>query len=135
MSLNVLLVDDDETVNYLHKIIVEESSLSNELYSAFNGEQALTYLQKRQPGNTEHFLILLDINMPIMNGWEFLDSIQQETFSDRVSVVMVTSSTDNADRKKAEQYKQVIEYVEKPITTSDCEKLKDFNSLSPFFVS
>jgi len=133
MSLNVMLIDDDETVIYLHKIIVKNSSLTKEPFCAFNGEQALKYLKNRQPLNPDHFLILLDINMPVMNGWEFLDSIQQEDFASHISVVMVTSSVDKTDRKKAAQYIQVIDFVEKPITSDDCERLKNFVSLSPFF--
>lgn len=135
MSLHVMLIDDDETVIYLHKIIVKDSSLTKDPYCAYNGKQALEYLQQKQNTDPVHFLVLLDINMPIMNGWEFLDGIQQEDFAGKITVVMVTSSTDNADRKKARAYKQVIDFVEKPITNTDCEKIKEASALSSYFAS
>lgn len=120
MNLKTLIADDDDMVIFLHKIAVVESDLSKKPVIAINGSEALDYILKH-PDNT--FLVLLDINMPEMDGWEFLDAIQK--VSSRILVVMVTSSVDSRDRKKAKTYPQVIEYIEKPLTIGTCTHIKN----------
>jgi len=123
--MNVLIVDDDEMVIYLHEIMVKGSTLSANPLAFMNGKEALDYLEAdNQDGQA--CLILLDINMPVMNGWELLDAINSRNFANKIFVVIVTSSVDSADRAKAGTYRQVIDYVEKPITVEALEKVKSF---------
>ena len=72
----ILLVDDDEPTNFLNQMVIEELDIAEQIRVAQNGQEALTYLKKTGIGD-ENFplpdLILLDINMPAMNGWEFLE--------------------------------------------------------------
>jgi CheY-like chemotaxis protein len=126
MKLETLIVDDDEMVIFLHKIAVAESGLATKPFIAFNGSQALEHLSNSQ-GNDSAFLILLDINMPELDGWEFLEAIQplQKT----IFVVMVTSSVDSRDRKKSKTFKQVIDYVEKPLSVNTCVQIKSLPQL------
>ncbi len=124
MKLEVLIVDDDDMVIFLHKIAVAESGLSPKPAVMSNGKQALDYISRHHTPNTA-FLVLLDINMPEMDGWEFLDAIQTLSFKAPVSVVMVTSSVDNRDRKKANTYSQVIDYIEKPLSIISCAQIKN----------
>lgn len=131
--LHVLLVDDDTMVTYFHQIMVKESKLSADPFCALNGQLALEYIIENSKNRDFHFLVLLDINMPIMNGWEFMEAIQSAPFSDRIMVVMVTSSTDSNDRKKAEQYPQLAGYYEKPVNETICLALKQHEMIANFF--
>lgn len=129
MKLETLIVDDDEMVVFLHKIAVAESGLSTKPFVAFNGSQALNHILNNSKDDLA-FLILLDINMPEMDGWEFLEGIQglQKT----IFVVMVTSSVDSRDRKKSKNFKQVIDYVEKPLSVNSCLHIKNLPQLTQF---
>lgn len=132
MNLRVLLVDDDEMVLFLHKTLVRNYDFSAHPLTFINGVEVLEYLNKNT-GEGEKTLILLDINMPVMNGWELLDAIEQQSFSCEVYVVMVTSSMDMTDREKAGTYKQVIDYLEKPITPESLTRIKGLRQLKDLF--
>jgi CheY-like chemotaxis protein len=127
MKLETLIADDDDMVIFLHKIAVVESGLSDKPVIARNGSQALDYVLKHTDTT---FLVLLDINMPEMDGWEFLEAIQKLK-NPKILVVMVTSSVDNRDRKKAKSYTQVIEYIEKPLTVDSCSHIKNLPAVAP----
>jgi CheY-like chemotaxis protein len=121
MKVETLIVDDDEMVIFLHKIAVVESGLTANPVIAYNGREALDFVNRSENRETV-FLVLLDINMPELNGWEFLEAIQSLDTS--IYVVMVTSSVDSRDKKKAKSYKQVIEYMEKPLSINACLQIK-----------
>jgi CheY-like chemotaxis protein len=128
MSLKILIVDDDSVIILLHKEMVKRF-ISNDLLCFLNGKSTLDYLTEHV-NEGDSFLIFLDINMPIMNGWQFLDAIQALPFSNMISVVMVTSSIDTKDRGKAKQYPQVIDFVEKPLSIKTCNQLKQLPQLA-----
>ena len=123
MRPQVLIVDDDEVIVFLHELIIRESGLSAAPLSFRNGRLALNYLNSHHEA-AEHYLIFLDLNMPIMNGWELVNAIQASCYQHQVSVVMVTSSINYSDRIKANLYPLIIEYAEKPLTFKICERLK-----------
>jgi CheY-like chemotaxis protein len=123
MGLKVLLVDDDDMVLYLHKAMLKINDLSSNPVSFQNGKAALDYLKEQYQAG-DNYLILLDINMPVMSGWQFLEAIQTMPFADNLSIIMATSSIDQVDRQRAYQYKQVIDYVEKPLDVAWCKKIR-----------
>ena len=131
MSYQVLIIDDDKIVVLLHNRIIKHSELSTISPLAFeNGKTALDYLHEEANDNKQ-YLIFLDLNMPVMNGWEFLNSIQTYSFYKDISVVIVTSSIDPAEREKAAGYSQVIGYVEKPLNPLACNKIKQLVQCRP----
>lgn len=132
MSLKALIVDDDEIFIYLQKIMVVKSGLSPDPIGFMDGKSAIDFLNE-QYKEGDFYLILLDINMPIMSGWEFLDSIQTRPFSNMVSTVMVTSSLNNTDRIKAKRYTQVIEYIEKPLNHETCNRIRNLPQIANLF--
>ena len=67
----ILLIDDDDEDNFYHKIVIERMNITKRIEVAYNGLEALEFLQKESQIIPE--LIFLDINMPKMNGWEFLE--------------------------------------------------------------
>ena len=128
--LQVLLVDDDPVVQYLHKTILSKFNLPEQKYFS-NGELALDYILKNRD-NDILFLVLLDINMPVMNGWEFLEELKNHTIKPLVKVIIVTSSIDSSDKFKARNYHQVFEFLEKPLQEDFICNLKCDEDLAVF---
>jgi CheY-like chemotaxis protein len=132
MSLKVLIADDDEVVITIHKTYLKKSGLSSNPLSFTNGKAVLDYLLTDQDSDTQ-YLIFLDINMPILSGWEFMDEVTVRSFSKRIHVILVTSSINKIDKEKALGYKNAIEFLEKPINIQDCIRIKSLPAISPYF--
>jgi len=124
-----ILVDDEEANNFYHQIVIGGLFPEANVMSFTDGKSALDYLKNEHSDyNQENpelkSAILLDINMPEMNGWEFLDEyegLEREQRADYV-IALVTSSQNPKDVEKAKSYNLVKEYVIKPLTE---ENLKD----------
>ena len=112
----ILLVDDDPDDNMYHRIIIEEMNITDNIDVVLNGLEAITYLKKNNQAPPE--LIFLDINMPKMNGWEFLDQYKHLDAKQRARVVIVilTTSANPDHLKKAEQIKEVTGFETKPLS-------------------
>lgn len=136
MELKTLIVDDDMVVTFLNEAVVTESRLCEAPVTTANGKEALDYIandvDQQGVNNKAKYLVLLDINMPVMNGWEFLDALKDTPYSDRVIVVLVTSSINTADHDKAKNYDHVVEYVEKPLTIETCKTLMKIPEICRF---
>ena len=133
MKLNILIVDDDKMITLLHKVIVVKYKIcSNSPILFSDGKMTLEFLLSEYNPD-ENYLVLLDINMPIMDGWGFLNSVQGTAFANKLRIVMVTSSVDIADKNKAGQFPQVIAYMEKPLRIDACNKIKQFPELTTFY--
>lgn len=121
----ILCVDDDPITLMLCKKVINKASFSNEIVTAKNGEEALHYFDELKQDNEKKVpqLIFLDLNMPIMGGWEFLDSFDNENYSNfnSVKIIILSSTIDPEDLKKAEKYSAVIDFLPKPITASMLE--------------
>ncbi|RDC58851.1 response regulator [Adhaeribacter pallidiroseus] len=88
-----LLVDDDTTANFLNKRLFQKLDVAEKLLVALNGLEALQLLQANCPGPECPQLILLDINMPVMDGFEFLKAYEQLELAQRQSVVIIMLTT------------------------------------------
>ena len=122
MPPKVLVVDDDRIILFLHQIIIKDSGLSNNPVSFENGLDALNYLKDEL--RNQNAIIFLDLNMPVMNGWELLDALNEPEYLDHISVILVTSSIDPKDREKAKKYPMVKQFVEKPMSIEICKSVK-----------
>ncbi|MCE7064209.1 response regulator [Dyadobacter sp. CY326] len=131
-ELKILLVDDDKIMLFLHEMFLRKSGILYDTVLCYNGLEALEYLDA-YPSQDTVFLILLDINMPVMNGWEFLNSIEDRRYIGRVNVVMVSSATEESEMRKAHSFKQVIDYQQKPLSVEMCKKMKECEMLKGFF--
>lgn len=113
-TTKVLIVEDDSMMAFLHKEFIKSNNISSSPLSFKNGKEAIDFLMKEAAENT-FYMILLDLNMPVMNGWQFLDELEKTDISSRTKVAIVTSSIDPADRKKADLYETVEYYLPKPL--------------------
>lgn len=114
------MVDDDPINNLINKRLITKLSISEKVEEFLEAEKALQRL--RSLDSNEQTLILLDINMPVMNGWDFLNVYLKEFPERKDEIYVLSSSIDLQDRQKAMQYHVVKGFVEKPLTP---EKIKN----------
>lgn len=129
----ILCVDDDPITLMLCKMVINRSEFAKELITAQNGEEALNYFDdlklnnlgtqiKRYPQ-----LIFLDLNMPVMGGWEFLDHFTKDDYAAEFKdckVIVLSSTIDPEDIAKAKTYPMVMDFLSKPISKEMLEDLK-----------
>lgn len=115
----IFLIDDDQVYQYLTKKVMEESHIVKHIDVFSNGLQAINHLELRiNEPNSLPEVIFLDLSMPIMDGWEFLDEFKRIANSIKKSIVIyiVSSSISPSDISKANQQEIVRDYIIKPIT-------------------
>jgi CheY-like chemotaxis protein len=122
---NILLVDDDRIFNFLSEKTISSLGLVNEIHFAANGKQALALLDLYKNGEIEMpDIIFLDLNMPVMNGYEFLEEFKKMELPNKNSILIVvlTSSEDPRDLTKAKEM-GIKYYFNKPLTQDEIKKL------------
>ncbi|MBO72617.1 MAG: response regulator [Flavobacteriales bacterium] len=113
MNKSVLVVDDDKICNFLTVNALKKAGVNGKIDVVVNGLEALKKLREYQSFPD---LILLDINMPIMDGMEFLKKYKSEGFEGRTKIAMYTSSIREIDKTEAFLYNDVFEFINKPIS-------------------
>lgn len=114
----ILLIDDDEAVNFIHTRVIEKSECANKVAIARNGQEGIEFLTTMVDGKyPKPDLIFLDINMPIMNGWEFLDEYEnlEKEQKGRELIVMLTTSLNPDDKAKAQNIANIDNFHSKPL--------------------
>jgi CheY-like chemotaxis protein len=129
MLERILLIDDDLITLMLCKMVISKTSFSNEIATSKNGEDALKYFDTLKSTHSINIpqLIFLDLNMPVMNGWEFLDSFNTEEYSEfhQIKIVILSSTIDPADLERSKKYPMVVDFLSKPITKDMLDYLKE----------
>jgi CheY-like chemotaxis protein len=131
----VLLVDDDFTSNFLSRTVIEDTDFADHIHVSENGSEALKFIREKcspEADDATHLcpeLILLDINMPVMDGFGFLEEFQkwQSVRKKPISVVMLTSSSNANDQERARKY-GITGYLDKPLTEDKIRGLAHSNS-------
>lgn len=127
----ILLIDDDDATNFIHQIIIKKSNIAEQIITTLNGKQAIEFLTKNgEDANTENTLpslIFLDINMPVMDGWGFIEAYQKlsESVKNQIILVMLTTSYDPDDKKRALQIPEISEFEKKPLTFDIINRLME----------
>lgn len=121
---SVFVIDDDLVFHLIMKKLFAKSDLNVNTKYFFNGNQAIEDL--KGDSNSAPDLILLDINMPVCDGWQFLDEFKKikSLFDKEITVYLVSSSNDASDKDKAKEYLNEIKaFYNKPMTIESFEKI------------
>lgn len=117
MNKNVLLVDDDKICNFITETTLNKLGIAKEVHSALNGKEALDLLNSYFLGDVAvPDIIFLDLNMPIMDGFQFIDAFKKLDFpkKENILIVVLTSSINPNDLEKAKSL-GINNYMTKPI--------------------
>ncbi len=125
MINRLLLIDDDEIASFLIGKLVKKSQGINEFVVLENGKEAVDYLSSLRDDDDFPEIIFVDLDMPVLNGYEFLEIYQKEFWPDHpaTQVIMVTSSSRKLDCNKAMQYDCLVDFIFKPVTKEYIEEL------------
>jgi CheY-like chemotaxis protein len=129
---NIFLIDDDLAINYFHKRLFLKLELGATILPFYNGADALEELLNRNQNftNKDLIFIFLDINMPEMNGWSFLEEYKkhQSIINCEVKIFVLSSSFNPDDLEKAKQNLFVTDYLIKPLMMDGVLSLKELHS-------
>lgn len=109
----IILIDDDPINNLINKRLINKLSISPNVIEFSEAEKALDFIQASTGVQS---LVLLDINMPVMNGWDFLCSYARLGKRTTESIIMLSSSIDHHDRQRSRNFGFVQGFIEKPLT-------------------
>lgn len=130
MIKNILSVEDDTTTHLLNKLYLEEAKFCENYIEVLNGQTALNYFTDlaKEEDNLSKVpeLILLDLNMPLMDGWEFLELFERDfpQFAERTKVYILSSSINPNDKERAATEKGVLGFIEKPLDFDQIDRLR-----------
>ncbi|OAV44604.1 response regulator [Lewinella sp. 4G2] len=126
---SILLIDDNQATNFLHARVLRKSGRVGHVHVCTGGEDAISYLTS--PGVSADYpkpdLIFLDINMPGMSGWEFLEAYRQLPEQQRggIVIVMLTTSLNPDDQRRAESIEEINGFQQKPLTVAELNRILD----------
>lgn len=116
-KVNLLVIDDDDINIFIIKKIVEKTGFDIDMVSKSNGQQAIDYIKNAIDANEVlPNLILIDINMPVMNGWEFIEAYQKLGIEMPVDLYILSSSVYENDIEKTKSYDSVKGFISKPLS-------------------
>lgn len=117
---HILLIDDDNIFNFINKKIIEMEKFEGKVLSYCDAQKALLYLKMICESGGIDFpdMIFLDINMPVMDGWEFLEEFDKFPLSiiNKCRIYILTSSIDQNDIEKSKAYDTVKDFISKPLS-------------------
>ncbi|EQA43594.1 response regulator receiver domain protein [Leptospira broomii serovar Hurstbridge str. 5399] len=117
----ILLVDDDEMANFIHQRAIKKLDLDVQVDVAHDGLLAIDVLKSNRSPN----LIFLDIRMPRMDGWEFLEEYRKLNASDkeRIIILMLTTSLNPDDQERSQKFSEISLFINKPLSPEKLETI------------
>jgi CheY-like chemotaxis protein len=141
MIKKVFCIDDDLITLALCNMVIKKALFAEEVETAKNGKEGLNYFSSFFSKNTNSRLddapqlIFLDLNMPVMNGWDFLEEYLMK-YADRLpqtKVVIVSSTVNPEDFSRANRYEIVIDFINKPLTVEGMEELMANEQIAHYY--
>lgn len=134
---SVLLIDDDKTTNFITKTLIKKAAITDHIETVLNGQEALDYLtntgiyEKLNNAYPKPMLIFLDINMPVMDGWEFAEAYYKLTPEQKgdSKIIMLTSSLNPDDKERALKLPAISGFTSKILTAEELT-----NIMNEYFV-
>lgn len=131
MINKVLCIDDDQITLALCDLVIKKAGFASEVITAKNGKEGIAwfsaYFKSKSADGIPPQVIFLDLNMPVMNGWDFLEDYLMK-YSDRLpgtKVVILSSTVNPEDFNRANRYEGlVVDFINKPLTTEGLNELK-----------
>lgn len=125
---STFIIDDDPIFVLLFKKIIEKSERFNHVQNFPDGQYAIEELIKmNNQGSGMPDIIFLDLNMPNIDGWQFLDAIEKHSFISKLNIYIVSSSIDTHEIERAKQYRCVKNFISKPISLDFFEEYDLWN--------
>ena len=123
-SKSIFVIDDDAIFVFVLKKLFVKLEHNTPLETFQNGHLAIEVLKERYLNNQKlPDLIFLDLNMPMLDGWQFLDELEALPFGDKLNVLVTSSTIDTAEIEKVTLYKTVREFVSKPISLEELSRI------------
>lgn len=131
MNKTILIVDDDPIVRMIIQKMIHNMDSSVNCHQCDNGEVALSVLETLRE-TIDDIVVLLDINMPVLNGWGFLDNLKKINLNSftKFQLYIVTSSTDESDMLKAQSYPVIKKFYQKPLSKQDIEEILNTHEIA-----
>jgi len=118
------VIDDDNIYMYTMRKMIEKYKLCSNLLEFANGQEALNYFKTVTDASLLPQVVFLDINMPVMNGWDFIQQfINLPWLHKNLELYVASSSIDNADMNKARSFSIVRDYITKPLSIAKLKEL------------
>ncbi|MDN5203244.1 response regulator [Fulvivirgaceae bacterium BMA10] len=124
----VMVIDDDKVNNFIFKKVITSSQIAEDIIMHYGVTDALNDINEMLENHPHDLpdLIFLDINMPILSGWDFLEAYKElvPKFSKKVNLFMFSSSVSSNDIERAKSYDEVEDYISKPLTLDILEDIQ-----------
>jgi CheY-like chemotaxis protein len=137
MVPNLLSIDDDRMILKLTELMAKRHHFAENVRTLSDGQEGIEYFENEIQNQTAPVpeLIFLDLNMPTMSGWEFMDRYTErfQKLYSQTKICILTSSIDPRDERKANEYPSIIAFLHKPITKELLDNLANHDSLRHFF--
>lgn len=118
------IIDDDEIIIYLTNKLIMKSEFCNAIETFTGAAEALVRLENAaKTGVNIPDVILFDLNMPEMNGWEFIEAFKKIHFGKDIPTFIFTSSIDPNDKQRSFQYTEIKDFITKPLTVQKLDKI------------
>lgn len=138
MINNLVLIDDDPITLRIIELTIKRNQFADNVIKLKNGEEGIRFFEKLSTLENHMVpeLVFLDLNMPVMNGWDFLDeyAAKYHVLFPSLQICILSSSVDPQDQLRAQKYSSVIRFISKPIFISELTELKHHASLYDYFI-
>ncbi len=142
MIQSLFIIDDDAVTIKICELVIAKSQFANKITTFANGKEAVDFFsdyfeRKKKQTDIEAApeLILLDLNMPVMDGWDFMENYVRK-YSTRLpetKIAILSSSVNPKDFVKSQQYEEIIDFINKPLMGDLLEELKQHDALKQYF--